>query len=215
MKKFVCFLLLAGISIVSGAENQWQHERGSRRFNHSGNSFRGGRNFQNGSNRGGFLDRFVREAEMARKFPAEFAEVEAMREKYEAALAALAEKAEVQLPETMDSRIRKLRKNNPAEFDAAMQKMKDSPMEAMKSLQELAKRSGIELFRRPAGRGGADHGENAMVKQVRSFNRPDMAALRRKYPEKMKEYELLRGREPAKAREFLLEIIKQDQRTEK
>ncbi|MBO5668143.1 MAG: hypothetical protein J6S43_03365 [Lentisphaeria bacterium] len=214
MKKTVLSLLAVAGMVLCGAEDQQRHERGSRQFN--SNSGRSGRWAQGGRS-GGFFGRMTSEAVIAQKFPAEFAEVEAMREKYEAALAALAKKAEVELPEAADSQWRKVRKHDPAAFDAVMQKMKEAPMEAMREMQELARRAGVE-FRRPGGgnfRGVSERREPAAVNPVRSFNRPDMGALRRKYPDKMKEYDLLRNREPEKARNLLLEIIKLEQSAKK
>jgi hypothetical protein len=85
----------------------------------------------------------------------------------------------------------------------------------------LAEKHGIQLFgsRQP---GMNNPGSPAVFGQPgapaapgndqggRSFNRPNLSELRRKYPEKMKEYDNLRRNDPAKARELLLTIIELD-----
>ena len=140
-----------------------------------------------------------------------------MREAYETALAALAAKAGVQLPTARDAAFRKLRKADPAAFDAIVEKMKTSPREGFEEMRALAEKHGIQLFgnRQPGmnnpGQPGAPAAAPGNVNPGgRSFNRPNMSELRRKYPEKMKEYDNLRRNDPAKARELLLKIIELD-----
>ena len=158
------------------------------------------------------------EWELARKYPEEYAKIEKMREEYENALAALAEKDGVKLPESRDKAFRNLRKIDPAGFDAAMEKMKTSPREGFGALMTLAQKHGISLFGNFGGnrrQGGDDSAPAAPEMGKRSFDRPDLPALRRKYPEKMKEYDALRRKDPEKARELLLDIINMDKSVKK
>jgi hypothetical protein len=88
---------------------------------------------------------------------------------------------------------------------------------------ELARRHNIELFggrsggQRPGTPGAGRASGQAPAAPAapaatpgRNFNRPDLGALRRKYPEKMREYDELRRRDPAAARNMLLQIIEED-----
>jgi hypothetical protein len=108
-----------------------------------------------------------------------------------------------------------LYKIDPAGFFSVMDKMKNSPQEGFAALRELAEKHGITVWNNRGGSrraGGEFTRPNTSVENnaVRSFNRPDLSALRRKYPEKMHQYDALRQKDPAKARALLLEIIKMD-----
>ena len=179
---------------------------------------RGGGNF--GGPRGGFgggmmQNQFFTEVEIAKKFPAEYAELEKMREAYEAALSALAAKAGVELPASRDAAFRKLRKADPAAFDAAVEKMKTSPRDGFTALNELAQKHGIQLFGGMRGGMNNPQSNSPGANPVRQNSRPDLQMLRRKYPEKMQEYDALRAKDPEKAKKLLLEIIELDQSEKK
>lgn len=155
------------------------------------------------------------EAEIAKACPEEFAELEKLREQYEAKLAELAKKAGVTLPESRDASMRKLRRNHPEEFLKVVELMKKSPREGFAALSELAKKDGIDLFggfRR--GNRGENAGRPTAPDNVRRAA-PDIVALRRKYPEKMREYDSLRVKDYKKAREILIQIIKMDESAKK
>lgn len=224
MKFRMAAVLFAAGAICCGAEGDVPGNPGSRR---DFGGFRG----QNGggrfNRRGMGQNRVFVEAEIAAKFPKEYAELEAKREAYEAELKALAAKAELELPEGRDEAYRKLRKAAPAEFDAAAAKMKTSPREGFAALRELAEKHGIELFgsrmsgMNPGGRrmmpgaGMNTPAPGAVEGGSRRFNRPDMGELRRKYPEKMQQYDSLRRTDREKARAMLLEIIEHDKSVKK
>lgn len=179
-------------------------ERGGRNFN------RGERSFNRGGMRGGMRSAFFTEVEIAKKFPEEYARIDAMREQYEAELAGLARKAGVELPQSMDSKMRQLRKADQAGFDAAVEKMKTSSRDGMQMLNEIAAKAGITLFNMPGGRSGFQRPQTSVPAPVRSTNRPNMKKLRGKYPEKMKEYDALRSKDRDAAKKMLLEIIEMD-----
>ncbi|MBQ4328825.1 MAG: hypothetical protein IJC27_03780 [Lentisphaeria bacterium] len=213
MKKVLfVFLLFAGM-VAFSAENNGNSrgfERGGRRGWNGGQ----GRGQNRGpGGRGGMMMRgqIFSEIEIAKKFPAEYAEIDKLRTEYEAKLAELAKKAEVELPVSMESNMRKVYNAYPAEFTAAVEKMKSSPREGFAELSKLAEKAGVTLFGgmrgRTPGMGGA---QAAPPASGRTFSRPDLPALRKKYPEKMKEYDALRKTDPAKARQMLLQIIEAD-----
>ena len=211
MKKISAFLFLMTAVICYCAEDGNVPAGGNRGWRGNGG---------NGNGRGGMMMQnvvFV-ESEIAAKCPDEFAEAEALREQYEAKLAEAAKKAGVELPVSRESNYRKLRKAYPAEFAAAVEKMKTSPREGIMMLNELAKKAGIVLFGNPGNRGGfrnapGQYQAPAAPERNRSFARPDLGKLRQKYPEKMREYDTLRGKNPAAARELLLRIIEEDKGT--
>lgn len=207
--KSICWLFFAAVLCCGADEVRFERPRWG------GNGMRS--NMRSGERRPGMIQmqsQVFAEAEIAEKFPAEFAEVEAMREKYEAALAELAKKSEVTLPESRDNLYRKLRKNHQSEFLTAVRKMKESPREGMAMLMALAEKDGVELFRMT---GGVSRVKGTQTPSVapgsmsnRNISTPDLGALRRKYPDKMREYDALRRKNPAAAREILMKIIETD-----
>lgn len=221
MKNRLLLVLLGAwvcCSAVSGEETQMR--RGDRNFNGGNRRFGGSRggNFQGGrgGSRGGMNSSLFAEIAIAEKYPEEYAKINAMREKYEAELAALAQKAGVELPRSMESRMRQLRKVDPAAFDAAVKTMKTSPREGMQLLNELAQKNGITLFSMRGGRPGQPNPVGAAPAVPAAANyRPNLGKLRQKYPEKMKEYDTLRKSDAGKAKKLLLEIIEMDKRAAK
>ncbi len=212
MKKAFCLSVLFLGVICFAAENNG-FEGGRRGFD------RGSRSGNRRSGNGNMMmrNRVFVETEIAEKFPAEYAEIDKLRVEYESKLAELAKKASVELPESMDNIYRKIQKEHPAEFSAAVKKMKSSPREGFRELRELMKKSGGDFFGGMRDGSSRRMGGNQPAAPVsgRSFNRPDMAALRKKYPEKMKEYYELRSKDAGKAKELLLKIIQEDKGAEK
>lgn len=210
-RAFFVFLLFFGVICFAAENNGFNGGRkGFDRSNRGGNRMGGNRNMM-------MRNRVFIEAEIAEKFPAEYAEVDKLRVEYELKLAELAKKASVELPESRDNVYRKLRNEYPEEFAAAVKKMKTSPRDGFSALMELAKKADVELFGGMRGGSAPRMGGNQPVAPVsgRSFNRPDMAVLRKKYPEKMKEYYELRSKDAGKAKELLLKIIQEDKGAEK
>ncbi|MBO7327943.1 MAG: hypothetical protein J6W00_04135 [Lentisphaeria bacterium] len=211
--KIVSGVCLFFLGVICIAAEPYGFDAGSRR------GFpRGGRGEERmGGNRNAMMrNRIFAEAEIAEKFPAEYAEVDKLRVEYEAKLAELAKKASVELPESRDEVFRKIRKEYPAEFAAAVKKMKTSPRDGFGELMSLAKKAGVEFF--GGMRGGFSRGGGnrpAAPVSGRSFNRPDLSELRKKYPEKMKQYDELRSKDAGKARQLLLQIIQEAKGAEK
>ena len=195
-------ILCAGVLAANAAE-----ERPPRRGGRPGerrSAERGERNMG-----AAMFGRWIAEAKIAAAFPEKFAELEAAREKYEKELAALAAAAKVELPPPRDDAMWQLRRKAPAEFAAVVREMERSPREAMRKLQELARKHDVRVFGFSGGRGGQGwfgRGAESAVPS-RRIDSPNLAQLRRKYPEEMKRYDALREEDPAAARKKLLEII--------
>lgn len=207
MKKICLFLLMFAVSgMVLAAENggdMFRRERGMRQGRRE-NNMRGG----------AFYGRIIAEEKIATAFPEKYAALEAAREKYEQELAALAKEANVELPAQRDDALRQIRKKFPAEFSAVIKEISASPREAMGKLMKLAEKAGVKLFPGNIGRGsrngfGREKGQENNF--ARKFDRPDMAKLRSKYPEQMREYDSLRRTDPGAARRKLLEVIALEQ----
>ena len=155
------------------------------------------------------LDRINKESAIRAKFPAEMAELEKAKAELDAKYKALAVKAGVEIAETYEDKMRKLRAADAAAFDAAVAKFGEDRRVAMKELRELAVKHNIELF--PARRKeGEKESSAAPVQQEFRRSRPNLGALRRKYPEEMKKYEELREKDRKAARTFLMELMEKD-----
>ncbi len=183
-------------------------------------SRRGNREFRRGGEgRGNFgavmYGRLIAEEKIAAAFPEKYAALEALREKYESELAALAKEANVELPAQRDDSLRQIRKKYPAEFSAIMQDMQTSPRDAMHKLMALAEKAGVKLGSFRGSRRNSDFGNRNEKTPIRQFSRPDLGKLRRKYPEQMREYDTLRGQDSVAARRKLLEIIELDRNNKK
>lgn len=214
MKRFNLLLgalLCCSVWMISDAgadENRENFRRGERSSRMSRQS-KGNRSGGNSA----FLGRIAAEEKIAAAFPEKYAALEAAREKYELELAALAKEANVELPAQRDDTLRQIRKKFPAEFSSVMQEISTSPREAMRKLRQLAEKAGVKLFPASGNRGSwsgfsreTDNGNQF----ARKFDRPDMAKLRRKYPEQMREYDAMRSSDPDGARRKLMEIIAQE-----
>ena len=154
------------------------------------------------------LDRLTKESAIRAKFPAEMAELEKAKAELDAKYKALAAKAGVEIAETYEDKMRKLRAADAAAFDAAVAKWGEDRRIAMKELRELAVKHNIELF--PARRKEGENGKPAAPAPDFRRSRPNIGALRRKYPEEMKKYEELREKDPKAARTFLMELMEKD-----
>ncbi|MBE6355484.1 MAG: hypothetical protein E7058_00045 [Lentisphaerae bacterium] len=214
--KFFLFLLSAVLCCFAAkgdeSENISREGRGFNRGGFNRGIERGGFNRGNRGNRGsGMRSAVFAEVEIAKKFPEKYAEVDALREKYEAELAELAKKSGVELPRSMESKMRQIRKADPAAFDAAVEKMKTSPREGMQLLNAAAAKAGVTLFPSFGGRDrGGIRAEQQPPAPQRMSKTPSLSKLRKKYPEQMKKYDALRSKDPAGAKKMLLEIIEMD-----
>ena len=153
-------------------------------FGERGDGFRpgGGFNRQN--------PRAEAEEQLKKQFPAEYAEVEKLRASSEEKLQALAKKANVKLPETMETmrvKMAAVREKYKAEF-AEIDKLRETdPRAAMDRTREIYKKEGVEFGGMMGmGRGGMT-GERSEQPQVqRRTNSIDkLNQVRRKYPEEM------------------------------
>ncbi len=162
------------------------------------------------------VSRVIVEAQIAHADPQKYAELEKIRIQYEKDMAALAEKHGIKLPESRDDNFRKLWKANPEKFVEICVEIKNSPREGMRKLFALAKESGIKFgMERKSRRFDRNGNNNENSSMQRKFNRPDMSALRRNYPEEMKKYDDLRRNDPAAGRKFLIELIEKNRKQNK
>lgn len=152
-------------------------------------------------------ERAVIEAKLKKEYPEDYAKIEQARQNVEEQLQALAKKANVKLPDTLETarlKMNQLKAKFPKEFEEIEKLRKEDPRAAEEKIRELAKKAGIELpaFNRPREeRNGQDN---------RRGGNP-VARLYRKYPEKMKELEKLRRTSPAEYRQKVRELLDADQ----
>ena len=144
-------------------------------------------------------------------FPLGITTVECKLFEAEEAMRALAKKAKVELPDSIESKIRTLKQKQPQGFAELLEE--EDPRAAAAKLMNLAKESGVELF--PAGmmnrrRPGMD--KEAPAQKEQSMRRPgrvvNMAKLRKLYPEEMQKLEELRTSDPAAYKAGLVELSK-------
>ena len=154
-------------------------------------------------------DRVLAYETLREKFPQETAELDKAILASEAKYAELAKKAEITIPASLETNLLKLRTADTAAYTATLKEIKENPRNFNKLL-ELAKKHNIELF--PARRMPMREGRNVEApNKSRDSLRPKMGQLRKKYPEEIKKYNELRSSDPAKAKEFLQELIKRSQ----
>ena len=223
-RRIIAAVLALGIAgAVTAAENDGMPS-GAGRSEMAGRFGRGDRGFGRNGRAGGFggmmarmnpLARFKAEEEIRQKVPKELEEALKQLAEAENKVAELAKKAKVKLPESNDSKLRQLQAKAPAEFAKLLNE--EDFRKAFMGLRELAKANGIEFGgmgsrqRGPRGPEGAPGAENAPRRRG-----PDMAKLRRMYPEEMKKLETLRREDPAAFRKGLMELMKkaQEQKSE-
>ena len=141
------------------------------------------------------------------KFPKECAELNKTILETEQKYADLAKKAEVEFPASLESRLIKLQIADPAGYDEAIKAVKENPRTGLTKLNELAKKHKIELVA-PRRRIEMRDGRNVEQPSAnRNIQRPDFRKLRSKFPEEMKQYEEMRGKDPAKARQMLTNMV--------
>ena len=202
---------IQGIALFAAENNNFPNERSSGWHGNRRNSGQRG-----GQRRNMMVSRVIVEAQISHADPQKYAELEKARLQYEKDMAALAEKHGIKLPESREDNLRKLWKANPEKFVEICVEIKNSPREGMRKLFELAKESGIKFgMARDQRRFDRNGNNNENSSMPRKFNRPDMSALRRNYPEEMKKYDDLRRKDPTAGRKFLIELIEKDRKQNK
>lgn len=153
------------------------------------------------------------EAKLKEKYPAEYAEIEKLRDEAETKLQALAKKAGVQLPfnpETMRKKMTAVRAKYPKEFEEIDKLRKTDPRAAREKMQEIYRKEGIEfpaMQDRRHDRFGANQPSprrgNPMVK---------IQQIRAAYPEEMKKLDELRRDDPGRYREEMRKLAERYER---
>lgn len=220
-RRIIAAVLAFGIAgAVTAAENEEMPSREGRR---AGMNMRGGRGFGRNGRAGGFggmmarmnpLARFRAEEEIRQKFPKELDEALKQLAEAEKKVAELAKKAKVELPESNDSKLRQIQAKKPAEF-AKLVKEEDF-RKVFTGLRELAEEVGVEFGGMMGPRQRGPRGPEGARPESSRRRGPDMARLRRMYPEEMKKLEELRREDPAAFRKGLMELMKkaQEQKSE-
>ena len=150
------------------------------------------------------------------QFPKEYGEIAASRSASEKQLKELAEKAKVELSESMESAVLKLYFINPDAVERIASSMQgDGAREAMRELFQLMKDNGIKVAMPQRGNRGGNGGFNGGFgggrdggnPEARSVGRPPLERLRRQFPEDMARYEQLRSEDPKAARQLLNDLV--------
>ena len=178
----------------------------------------GGRGF--GGNRGqmrmpDMLRRFRAELELKKQYPEQYAEALRQLLAAETALQDLAKRAKIDVPLSLESQLRLLQAKCPEDFAALLEKKQSFP-EEMQALQELAKKNDVTLnlpmFGQRNGLGGEAAPENPAPS--RRSGEVNLAALRRRFPEEVKALEAIRGSDPEKFRQGIIELHRKTQKAD-
>ena len=179
-----------------------------------GEGFGGGRGGFGRGGRGGMgmmgnRERAEAEAKIKAKFPKEYAAIEKTREQAEEQLQALAKKADVKLPLTMEARMKKMamiREKYKAEFEEIAKLRETDPQAARERTAEIYKREGLDMPMMPDFRRQGGEGRNQPPQARRGNPMQKMAAIRKAYPEEMKKIAPLRQEDPPKFRAELRKL---------
>jgi hypothetical protein len=184
--------------------------RRSGQFGGRGGQF-GGRGQFGGMRMGQFslLRRYTAEKQIAQKFPAEYAAADKEFLAAVAKIEALAAKAKVTLPISMELQIRKLRAKAPEEFEQLEELAQSDPRAVFGKLRELSEKHNIPLWE-TRERSNQEHQRPATPPPTRKSPQQIMRELSRKYPEEMKKIMALREENP---REFAKKIQELHQRS--
>ena len=157
----------------------------------------------------GNRERAEAEAKIKAKFPKEYAAIEKTREQTEEQLQALAKKADVKLPLTMEARMKKMaavREKYKAEFEEIAKLRESDPQAARERTAEIYKREGLDMPMMPDFRRQGGEGRNQPPQARRGNPMQKMAAIRKAYPEEMKKIAPLRQEDPQKFRAELRKL---------
>lgn len=144
--------------------------------------------------------RIEAEKKLKEKYPAEYAEIQKLRDEAEKKLQALAKKANIELPalpKTMEERMADLKKKYPKE------------MAEIESLQKTDRRAAFMKLRELMAKenGGKAPREGGNAPRMRSNPQKDLRAAQKKYPEEWKKIQQLRKSDPKKARQMTKELL--------
>jgi len=198
----------------------------------SGGPGRGGRGGRGGGRFGGGPGMMMKdsraeaEAELAKKYPEEFAKLVQARAEAEKGMQSLAEKAGVTLPMadfTRREKMAEFNKKYEAELKEINEQRKTDPRGAMTRYFELLKKEGLDFGRPGAGGGRMGMGPGRGGPQAEEPAPPVRMSMREKLenlvkaelPEEYREYEELKKNDPPAADRKLRELaekVKQQKR---
>lgn len=165
---------------------------------------RGGENrgFQGRFNRGFHQPpRAEAEKKLKERYPAEFAEIQKLRDEAEKKLQALAKKANVTLPappKSMSERMDELKKKYPKEMAEYESLMKTDRRAAFAKLRTIMQKEGF---------GNGRDGDRNAPSRMRNNPTRNLRAAAKKYPEDWKKIQETRRNDPAKAREMTKDLL--------
>ena len=145
------------------------------------------------------------EAKLKAEYPAEFAEIQKLRDEAEKKLQELAKKANVELPaipKSWPERMAELKAKYPKEFAEYEELQKTDRRAAFAKLRELMEKNG-EKMNFPGRRENSTPPPPPRENQGRK-----MKELREKYPNEFAEIQKVRSTDPKKAREMTAERLK-------
>ena len=157
----------------------------------------------------GNRERAEAEAKIKAKFPKEYAAIEKSREQAEEQLQALAKKADVKLPLTMEARMKKMaaiREKYKAEFEEIAKLRESDPQAARERTAEIYKREGLDMPMMPDFRRQGNGDRNPTPQARRGNPMQKFEAIRKAYPEEMKKIAPLRQEDPQKFRAELRKL---------
>ena len=144
-------------------------------------------------------------AKLKAEYPAEFAEIQKLRDEAEKKLQELAKKANVELPaipKSWPERMAELKAKYPKEFAEYEELQKTDRRAAFAKLRELMEKNG-EKMNFPGRRENSTPPPPPRENQGRK-----MKELREKYPNEFAEIQKVRSTDPKKAREMTAELLK-------
>jgi len=168
------------------------------------------------------------EAGLRQKYPAEYAQIVKQRIQADRDLEALAKKANVKLPASMESaqlklEALKLEGKYPAEFAEIEKLRQNDPFAAIRKTRELMEKAGIETPANPfSGRSGgfsANGNPNRNMTPSGAGPRANpmqkIQELRKQYPEEMKKLDELRRKDPQAYRRGVMDLMKKSEEAKK
>ena len=154
------------------------------------------------------------EDEIKAKFPQEYAALEQERKALEDKFQALAEKAGVKLPQTLEAQERKMKEfqeKHKKELQEIFELFRTDPKAASEKLRALYKAEGIEVptFMNRDFQRAPEKNRNARVRK------PDFSGLEKAYPEEYKKVQELQRKNPKEGRKALLELYRKYEAAQK
>ena len=192
------FLIGLAVFVVLASADIFAQGRGEGMGRRNGGFNRGG--FNRGFNGMRQDPRTEAEKKLKELYPAEYAEVQKLRDDAEKKLQELAKKANITLPappKSMSERMDELKKKYPKEMAEFEELQKTDRRAAFAKLRTLMEKEGMTF---------GPQGRNPEAKMRENPNRK-LKEIRKKYPEEWKKIQNVRKSDPGKARTMTRELM--------